>query len=150
MTGAAINVSRNDEWGTPISLFVGACKEFNVFPELDVSATPQNTKCEKFFTKSQNGLNEDWNIDFWMNPPYSEAGKWIQKAFEEHRKFNVNGIALLFAKTDTKAWHEYILGQENCEVIFIQGRVHFLLPDNTMSKNPATAPSALVVWRQFE
>ena len=34
--------SNSDEWGTPVSLFIGACVEFNVTPYLDVCATFQN------------------------------------------------------------------------------------------------------------
>ena len=43
--------SNSDEWGTPVSLFIGACVEFNVTPYLDVCATFQNTKCPRFFNK---------------------------------------------------------------------------------------------------
>ena len=89
--------SNSDEWGTPVSLFIGACIEFNITPYL-----------------------------------------------------NVNGIAVLAARTDTKAWHQYILGQTNCEVIFIQGRVKYLTADNKPSINPSPFPSALVVWRKFD
>ena len=141
--------SNSDEWGTPVNLFLGACIEFNITPYLDVCATFRNTKCPRFFNKEFDGLKQDWSEDFFMNPPFSKAKFWIQKAFEEHRKFNVNGIAVLAARTDTKAWHEYILGIPNCEVIFIQGRVKYLMPDGKPSFNPSPFPSALVVWRKF-
>ena len=142
--------SNSDEWGPPVSLFIGACVEFNVTPYLDVCATFQNTKCPRFFNKEFDALKQDWSEDFFMNCPFSKAKIWIQKAFEEHRKFNVNGIAVLAARTDTKAWHDYILGQANCEVIFVQGRVKYLMPDGNPSINPSPFPSALVVWRKFD
>ena len=141
--------SNSDEWGTPVNLFLGACVEFNVTPYLDVCATFRNTKCPRFFNKEFDGLKQDWSEDFFMNPPFSKAKFWIQKAFEEHRKFNVNGIAVLAARTDTKAWHQYILGIPNCEVIFVQGRVKYLMEDGKPSFNPSPFPSALVVWRKF-
>ncbi len=141
--------SNSDEWGTPVNLFIGACVEFNVEPVLDVCATFQNTKCPIFFNKESDGLKQDWDQDFFMNPPFSKAKFWIKKAFDEHRKFNVNGIAVLAARTDTKAWHDYILGQANCEVIFIQGRVKYLDEQSNPSINPSPFPSALVVWRKF-
>ena len=97
--------SNSDEWGTPVSLFIGACVEFNITPYLDVCATFRNTKCPRFFNKEFDALKQNWDEDFFMNPPFSKAKFWIQKAFEEHRKFNVNGIAVLAARTDTKAWH---------------------------------------------
>ena len=141
--------SNSDEWGTPVNLYIGACVEFNIEPMLDVCATFQNTKCPVFFNKEFDGLKQNWDQDFFMNPPFSEAKKWIKKAFDEHRKFNVNGMACLAARTDTQAWHEYILGIDNCEVIFIQGRVKYLMPDGNPSINPSPFPSALVVWRKF-
>lgn len=145
-----IQRSNTDEWGTPISLFIGACVEFGITPYLDVCATIANTKCPKFFNKENNGLMQEWNEDFWMNPPFSNAKIWIQKAFEEHRKFNVNGIALLAARTDTQVWHECIFGQSNCQVIFIQGRVKYLTPYNIPSMNSSPFPSALVIWKKFD
>ena len=141
--------SLSDEWGTPLGLFVGMCKTFQVFPEIDVCATERNRKCENFFSKEQDGLIQEWNEDFFVNAPFSQAKLWIAKAFEQHRKYNVNGLAILAARTDTKAWHSYILGQANCEVIFVQGRVRYLLPDNTPSPNPSPFPTALVIWRKF-
>ena len=142
--------SNSDEWGTPVNLFLGACIEFNITPYLDVCATFRNTKCPRFFNKEFDGLKQDWSEDFFMNPPFSKAKFWIQKAFEEHRKFNVNGIAVLAARTDTKAWHEYILNIQNCEVIFVQGRVKYLMEDGRPSKFPSPFPTALIVWRKFD
>ena len=150
MKGGYMNKSLTDEWGTPIGLYVGMCKEFDILPELDVCATPTNSKCEKFYDKNIDGLLQPWSCDFFMNPPFSKAKFWIQKAFEEHRKYNVNGMAVLAARTDTKAWHNFILNQANCEVMFVQGRVKYLLPDNSESLNPSTFPTALVVWRKFD
>ena len=142
--------SNTDEWGTPVNLFLGACVEFNITPYLDVCATFRNTKCPRFFNKEFDALKQNWDEDFFMNPPFSKAKFWIQKAFEEHRKYNVNGMAVLAARTDTKAWHNYILNQANWEVMFVQGRVKYLLPDNSESLNPSTFPTALVVWRKFD
>ena len=51
----------------------------------------------------------------------------------------MNGMAVLAARTE-KAWHNYILNQANCEVMFVQGRVKYLLPDNSESLNPSTFP----------
>ena len=88
----------------------------------------------------------DWKRDAWMNPPYENVKKWIQKAYDEHRKWNTSILALLFVKSDTKIWHECILGGK-AEVLFIQGRVHFY-KNGKRSKNPAPYPSAFVFWRR--
>ena len=99
----------------------------------------------KPFITHHNALDMDWKRDSWLNPPYQNVKQWIQKAYDEHRKWNVSILALLFAKTDTKIWHSCIFGGR-AEVLFLQGRVHFY-QNGKRSKNPAPYPSAFVFWR---
>jgi hypothetical protein len=86
-----------------------------------------------------------------MNCPYSKAKEWIYYAYEQHLKWNVSGLALLFSKTDTHAWHDCILGtdkngKQKAEILFIEGRVKFL-KNGIASKNSAPYASAFVFWR---
>jgi len=142
-----------DEYESPWPLFDEIKTNSNVNPQLDVCATKANTKCAAFFTPQMNGLMQEWAIDFWMNPPYSEVDKWIKKAYEEHRKWNVTGTALTYAKTDTKWWHEYVIGK-GAEVYFLKGRVNFLKDGvpiankKTGHKQSAPYPSVVIVWRK--
>lgn len=72
--------SSTDDWATPQSFFDDLNKEFDF--ELDVCASDQNAKCPKYFTKSDDGLSQEWTGKCWMNPPYGrDIGKWVQKAF---------------------------------------------------------------------
>ena len=116
---------------------------FNFTPKIDVCATNQDKKCEFFI--GENSLDKIWHKNFFMNPPYSNVKDWIRKAYFSHIKYNVSGLALLFAKTDTKVWHECILHGQ-AEVYFIQGRIKFF-KNGVESKNPAPYPSAFVFWR---
>lgn len=50
--------SASEEWATPQELFDKLNEEFNF--TLDPCATPQNHKCEQYFTKEQDGLKMDW------------------------------------------------------------------------------------------
>ena len=81
-----------------------------------------------------------------MNPPYGKnvIDKWIKYAYEQHKKHNVTGIALIFSKTETKWWHKYI--QDIADVHFIRGRVHFEL-DGKKVVNSAPYGSCWVIWR---
>jgi phage N-6-adenine-methyltransferase len=73
--------SRSEEWATPQAMFDLLDKEFGF--TIDVCATAENAKCERFFTKTENGLAQEWSGVCWMNPPYGkEIGKWMQKAYE--------------------------------------------------------------------
>lgn len=50
--------------------------------DLDVCATPQNAKCEEYYTKEQDGLKCLWYGKVWCNPPYSNIRPWVCKAWE--------------------------------------------------------------------
>lgn len=77
--------SRTDEWSTPRRLFEELNAEFHF--DLDVCATNENAKCQKFFTKAENGLMQDWTgFRVFCNPPYGrELPKWVEKCFKESR-----------------------------------------------------------------
>ena len=49
----------------------------------------------------------------------------MQKAYEQHKKYNVNALILVFAKTGVKWWHKYV--EDKAEVHFLEGRIRFLL-----------------------
>mgnify|MGYP004566958825 CR=1 FL=1 len=49
---------KSDEWETPQAFYNELNKEFNF--TLDPCATDYNHKCESYFTKEQNGLNQSW------------------------------------------------------------------------------------------
>lgn len=141
------NIGIFDLWETPEQFLEYACRKYHVEPILDVCCGKENKKCEIGLTEKDNGLAYDWPCDFFMNPPYSEVDKWVAKAYKEHIKNNVTGIALIYVKTDTKMWHKYIEGK--AEVHFIRGRVQFLL-DGRKSKNRAPYPSCWIIWRKKE
>jgi len=139
------SIVQKDDYETPIPLLQNAMKDFIIYPELDVSASSNNAKFERYYTEQENALIQDWSVDFFMNCPYSQIGTWLQKAYLEHVKHNVNGLILMYAKTDTRYWHKYI--EEKAEVHFIQGRIKFLL-DNIPTKNNSPFPSCWVIYRK--
>lgn len=50
--------SATDNWETPIDFFNELNNEFNF--TLDVCASPENAKCDKYFTKEIDGLKQTW------------------------------------------------------------------------------------------
>ena len=79
---ATLFSSATDEWATPQELFDPLDAEFHF--TLDPCSTDQNAKCEKHYTKVQDGLAQDWTGEtVWCNPPYGrDVGKWIRKCYE--------------------------------------------------------------------
>ena len=138
MINSGLFTSTTDLWSTPIETFKRLDDIYHF--ELDVCADDKNHKCNKYFTKDQDGLKQDWVGICWMNPPYGrEIGKWIKKAYES----SLNGatvVCLLPSRTDTKWFHEYCV-KGNIE--FIKGRLKF-----GDSKNSAPFPSMIVVFKK--
>ena len=129
--------SKTDNWATPQDLFDAWDAVYNF--ELDVCASPDNAKCQTYFTKEQDGLAQDWsNKVCWMNPPYGrEIGKWMKKAYESSRQ-GATVVCLVPSRTDTAWWHDYA---DKGTVFFLRGRLKF-----GGSKNSAPFPSAVVVF----
>lgn len=129
--------SKTDEWGTPQGIFDELNKTFHF--TIDVCADSSNHKCERYFTKEQDGLKQDWGGGvIWCNPPYGrEIGKWVEKCSMHE------GVAVMLvpARTDTKWWQDYIYRNPNAQVRFFRGRLKF-----NDGKNPAPFPSALVIF----
>ena len=77
--------SKTVEWETPQEFFNQLNEEFNF--TLDPCCTDENAKCEKHFTKEQDGLAQDWTGEtVYCNPPYGrEMPKWIRKCYEHYR-----------------------------------------------------------------
>ena len=127
------------EWSTPQRFFDELNEEFGF--TLDPCATEFNHKCENYYTKNENGLEQDWagNVVF-CNPPYGrEIGEWVRKCHEESKKPDTMCVMLIPARTDTKYFHEYIYN--HAEVRFVRGRLKF--GDGNGS---APFPSMIVVF----
>jgi site-specific DNA-methyltransferase (adenine-specific) len=63
--------SNSDEWATPANFFAKLNEEFHF--TLDVCATAENHKCERYFTEQDDGLTQDWKGEtVFCNPPYSK------------------------------------------------------------------------------
>ena len=139
--------SKKDDWETPQWLFDDLDSEFHF--TLDPCADESNHKCDKFFTKSEDGLSKCWKGEnVFCNPPYGrEIGKWVRKAYETQKsawnyKYKTIVVMLVPARTDTKWFHDYIYNKENVEIRFLKGRLKF-----GNAKNSAPFPSMIVVFK---
>ena len=128
-------------WTTPLWFFNLLDKQFHF--TLDPCAENGNHKCNKYFTKKEDGLKQNWSKDIvFMNPPYNrEVKKWIEKAYKESLKGAIV-VCLIASRTDTLIWHDYIFPFA-VQIRFIRGRLKF-----GNSKNSAPFPSAIVIFDQ--
>lgn len=135
----AIYTRSSDEYSTPQNIFDELNAEFSF--TLDACATEENHKCDRYFTKSEDGLRQDWSGHrVFCNPPYSKIGKWVEKCYREAQKDNTLVVLLIPSRTDTLYFHNFIY--QRSEIRFIKGRLRF----NGADAN-APFPSMIVVFR---
>ena len=93
--------SQTVEWPTPQGLFNKLNTEFKF--TLDPCATHENAKCKTYFTKEDDGLEQEWGQEnVFMNPPYGrEISDWMKKAYQSSRK-GATVVCLVPARTDTR------------------------------------------------
>ena len=135
--------SKTDNWSTPQDFFDELNKEFAF--TLDPCADDHNHKCEKYFTREQDGLSQNWGGQevIFCNPPYGrEIGSWVRRCYLVNRLQGNLIVMLLPARTDTRWFHEYIYKKENVEIRFVKGRLKF-----GNSKNSAPFPSMVVIYK---
>lgn len=130
---------KSDEWETPQDFFDKLNEEFHF--DLDPCSTDENHKCENYFTNDDNGLLQDWSGKrVFCNPPYSQIEKWVEKCYREGQKDNTLVVMTIPSRTDTKYFHNYILGRS--EIRFVKGRLKF-----SNSTENAPFPSMVVIFR---
>lgn len=142
--GRAAMTSNKDDWETPQDLFESLDATYHF--GLDAASSHENAKCAEHFTAEDNSLFLDWSGygTVWCNPPYGRTSRaWIEKMAKEARK-GVRIVALLPARTDTAAFHEYIYNKPNVRIEFIRGRLKFEV--NGVAGQSAPFPSMLVYF----
>ena len=131
--------SKSNEWATPQKFYDELDAEFHF--NLDPCCAHETAKCERHFTKEDNGLLQDWGgANVFCNPPYGkEIGKWVRKCYEESQKPDTLVVMLIPARTDTSYFHDYIY--HKAEIRFLRGRLHF-----NESPQGAPFPSMVVIY----
>lgn len=127
------------EWSTPREFFAPLDEEFGF--TVDVCASAGNAKCARFYTRSDDGLQQDWAGEVaWMNPPYARGviDKWMRKAFESSQS-GATVVCLVPSSTSTNWWHDYAM---KGDVRFVRGRIRF-----GGSSAPAMFANAVVIFR---
>tara|TARA_Y100001951_G_scaffold21306_1_gene16262 strand:- start:97 stop:594 length:498 start_codon:yes stop_codon:yes gene_type:complete len=133
------NTTNNDEWLTPPYII----KEFGEFDLDPCSPHPDKRPwdtAKNHYYKKMDGLSQSWDGRVWCNPPYGrETFKWLEKLYNHG-----NGIALIFARTETIGFHEQVWSKAHA-VFFFKGRLKFYHVDGSEG-DCANAPSCLVAY----
>jgi len=140
--------NKTKEWYTPRYIFESLGVSFDLDPCSPGKDIVPWVTADAHYTLKHDGLSRRWFGNVWMNPPYGrQVSEWTRK-FANHG----NGIALLFARTETKWFLE--LSNNADAFCFINKRVNFVrqrdaesykLGDKTAKESPG-APSVLVAF----
>jgi len=125
-----------DEWLTPPAL-LQALGPFDLDPCAPINR-PWPTAAHHF-TVVDDGLRQPWQGFVWLNPPYSNLATWMGRLADHG-----DGIALLFARTETGLWQDHIWPHAT-ELLFLRGRVRFRRSgDGREADNDSGSPSVLI------
>ncbi len=113
----------NSEWSSSEKLFRLLDREFHF--TLDVAASEENAKCQRYFTIKDNGLRKRWGKHTcFCNCPYDkiELAKWVRKAFNESKK-GATVVMLLPSRTHAEWFHKYCVA--SAELRFVKNWLPF-------------------------
>jgi hypothetical protein len=80
-----------------------------------------------------------WSGFVWCNPPYGPLwGAWLERLADHG-----NGIALIFARTETRLFFDAVWGKASA-LLFLRGRLYFHYPDGRRAPFNSGAPSVLI------
>lgn len=130
--------STTDEWITPKELLTNL-GEFDLDPCSPI-IRPWDT-AKQHYTIQDNGLILPWEGRVWLNPPYGAALKIWMHIMAIH----MNGISLIFARTETEAFQKYVFPVAD-SILFIENRLTFYRTDGTKAPYNSGAPSVLIAY----
>lgn len=143
MGGHHLPVFETDTWLTPPEI-IRALGPFDLDP--CAAPEPRPWVCAKQ-NYDNDGLTRNWHGRVWLNPPY--GGPAIVTPWLERMVAHGNGTALIFARTETDAFHRYIWDRAMA-VLFLRGRLYFHRHDGTRAPHNAGAPSCLVAYSEYD
>lgn len=129
---------RSDDWITPPRI-LDALGPFDLDPAAS-SSQPWATAARMISPPDDGRLASLWTGRVWLNPPYSDVEPWLERLADHG-----NGIALVFARTETKWFQRVVFGRASA-VLFVAGRITFYHPDGSSPVTTAGGPSVLVAY----
>lgn len=131
-------VGRSDEWLTPPEI-LKALGEFDLDPCSPINRPWPTAK--QHYTIEDNGILSTWEGRVFLNPPYGpETGRWLE-LLADHG----NGIALIFARTETDMFFRHVWKRAN-GLLFLRGRLYFYKVTGERAKSNSGGPSVLIAY----
>ena len=120
------NNSGDEEWLTP-AVYIEAARSVMGSIDLDPASNEianRTVQATHYFTKEDDGLQQAWCGNIWLNPPYGNVSPFIEKLINSPID---QAIILVNNGTET-AWFRK-LADYSSAMVFLTGRVRFEKPD---------------------
>lgn len=139
MTTWDVPESTNDQWRTPDWVFDPLNEAFGF--TIDAAASFTGRKCERYWSKNEDGLKQSWaNERVFCNPPWTKGqyGDWAEKAAEEYfiaQERCPLSVLLLPAKSPETKGYGHVWDAAKY-LILPYKRIAYLRPDGEQSTSP--------------
>ena len=125
-----------NEWYTPAE-YIEATRDVLGTIDLDPasSAVAQKTvRAKRYFSKKDNGLEQEWHGRVWLNPPYSQPdiAHFVAKLLGEIEAGRVTAAIMLTHNNTDTAWFHRVAARADA-VCFTKGRVKFESPEGDIA-----------------
>lgn len=122
---------------------------------IDVAASDENAKCERYYTRDDDGLAQPWSAEaVFGNPPYSNIRPWVEKAWAEAPAARTIVLLVPADRTEQGWWQDLVEPFRDrpgslLSVEFLRGRLRFLRPGETEVPPNSRPPfgCCLLIWR---
>ena len=132
--------NESKEWYTPPAIFERLGLQFDVDPASPGALVVPWIPAKVHHTVKEDGLHVPWCGKVWLNPPYGQdTPRWLAKLVGHG-----NGIALVFARTDTEWFHQYAVRAD--VLCFMRGRIRFISGSGKVGTSCAGAGSLLLAY----
>lgn len=136
--GNESTVAGTDVWLTP-PYIIDSLGPFDLDPCASIDR-PWDT-AKNHYTIEDDGLHQKWFGRVWCNPPY---GPKLAPFLEKLANHPEGGIALVFARTETKAFFNFVWNKATA-IFFIKGRLKFHKPNGELG-GTSGSPSVLIAY----
>jgi len=120
---------------------------------LDAAAKEYNAKYDHYL---DNALFQEWIVsigginDVWCNPPHSKTVKFIKRADDQHKKWNINICMIVPTNVQsTGVWHELI---ETENTVITENHPLFKRPKflkmGKKTKHTSRNAYRVIIWRR--
>lgn len=141
--------SLNDSWRTP-SKYIEAARLVLGGIDLDPASSGianETVKATKYYTKAEDGLDNDWKGTVWINPPYgktnnqSNQGLFAHKLVNEYIEGNITAGIILINLYAGYGWFAPLRELHRCE---LDHRISFINPSTDEEGDEAKASSVFI------